>query len=153
VRVVVVKTEGGALPFRVFFCTDVSRSVESILLGYSQRWSIEVLFRDLKQLFGFADSPARSEKAVLRTAPFVGLVYSLLVVWFAEGVATSSLGTPPERPWYAHKKGLCFADVLRAAQRALRGIDVLELPALLERLEKGAEAKKTSALRPLDRAA
>jgi hypothetical protein len=153
VRVVVVKTDGGAVPFRVFFCTDVARSAEAILRGDSQRWSIEVLFGDLKQLFGFADSPARSEKAVLRTAPFVGLVYSLLVVWFAEGVATSSLGTPPERPWYPHKKGLCFADVLRAAQRALRGIDVLELPALLERLEKGAEVKKTPANRPLDRAA
>lgn len=150
VRVVVVKTEGGAVPFRVFFCTDVTRSVEAILLGYSCRWSIEVLFRDLKQLFGFADSPARSAKAVLRTAPFVGLVYSVLVVWFAEGVATSPLGTPPERPWYPHKRGLCFADVLRAAQRALRGVDVLELPALLERLEKGAEVKKTPAIRPLD---
>jgi hypothetical protein len=150
VRVVVVKTEGGAVPFRVFFCTDVARSVDSILLGYSRRWSIEVLFRDLKQLFGFADSPARSAKAVLRTAPFVGLVYSVLVVWFAEGVATSPLGTPPERPWYPHKRGLCFADVLRAAQRALRGVDVLELPALLERLEKAAEVKKPPAIRPLD---
>jgi hypothetical protein len=108
---------------------------------------------ELKQLFGFADSPARSEKAVRRTVPFVGLVDSVLVVWFAEGVTTSSLGTPPERPWYPPKKGLCFADVLRAAQGALRGIDVWELPALLERLEKGAEAKKISALRPLDRAA
>jgi hypothetical protein len=77
----------------------------------------------------------------------------VLVVWFAKGVATSSLGTPPERPWFPHKKGLCFADVLRAAQRALRGIDVLELPALLERLEKGAEVKKPPANRPLDRAA
>jgi hypothetical protein len=48
---------------------------------------------------------------VLRTAPFVGLVYRLLVAWFVEGVATSSLGTPPERPWYPHKRRLCFADV------------------------------------------
>lgn len=153
VRVVVVKTDGGAVPFRVFFCTDVTRSVEAILLGYSFRWSIEVCFRELKQLFGFADSPARSEKAVLRTAPFVGLVYSLLVVWFAGGVATSSLATPPERPWYPHKRGLCFADVLRAAQRALRDVDVLELPALLERVEKGLDVKKIPANRPLDRAA
>jgi hypothetical protein len=43
--------------------------------------------------------------------------------------------------------------VLRAAQRALRDVDVLELPAILEHLEKGAEIKKTPASRSLDRTA
>jgi hypothetical protein len=59
-------------------------------------------------------------------APFVGLVYTTLVVWAAEGAFRSPLAAPPTRPWYRHKKGLSFADVLRTAQRALLPIDVLD---------------------------
>jgi hypothetical protein len=75
-------------------------------------WSkIEVFFRDAKQWLGFADSPARTESAVLRMAPFVGLLYSVLVLWFAAGAYQSSLAAPPVRPWYRHKKGMSFADI------------------------------------------
>jgi hypothetical protein len=153
VRVVVVRTERGTVPFRVFFCTDSTRPVEAVLQGYAMRWSIEVLFRDLKQLFGFADSPARSPNAVLRTAPFVGLLYTVLTVWFADRVATSPLAVPPVRPWYTHKRGLCFADVLRAAQRVLRGVDVLALPGLRDDVENEGRAIKTPRREPLDTAA
>ena len=88
-------------------------------------WWIEVFFRDAKQLLGFADSPVCTANAVLRVAPFVGLLYSILVLWFAEGASTSPLAAPPLRPWYRHKRGLCFADILRTAQRACHDFDVL----------------------------
>lgn len=126
-RVVVVKTSAGEQPYRVFFCTDPTMDVRTILEGYAERWSIEVFFRDAKQWLGFADSPARTEAAVLRMAPFVGLVYSLLVLWFAEGAYRSPLAAPPVRPWYRQKKGVSFADILRAAQRMLSTVDVLAL--------------------------
>jgi len=116
------------------------------------RWSIEVLFRNLKQLFGFADSPARSGNAVHRTAPFVGLLYTVLVVWFADGIATSPLATPPVRPWYPHKSGLCFADILRAAQRALRTVDVLALPSLLDLAKNTSTPARIPHEAPLHRA-
>src|SRR5258708_11720241 len=63
-------------------------------------------------LLGFADSQARKAAAVLRVAPLVGLLYSTLVVWFIEGAYASPLAAPPLRPWYPHKRGLSFADVL-----------------------------------------
>jgi hypothetical protein len=125
-RIVIVRIDHGAIPFRVFFCTDPNRTVVEILEGYARRWAIEVCFRDLKQLLGFGDSSARKKAAVERTAPFVGLVYTVLVLWFAEGAHKSSLATPPIRPWYRHKRGLSFTDVLRAAQRALVHLDVLD---------------------------
>ncbi len=87
---------------------------------------IEVFFREAKQLLGFADSQARKEAAVRRVAPLVGLLYSTLVLWFAEGVHASTIATPPIRPWYPHKRGLAFTDVLRAAQRAVADTDVLD---------------------------
>jgi hypothetical protein len=124
-RIVIVATESGLMRYRVFFCFDAALDVPTILETYAGRWGIEVFFREAKQLLGFADSQARKPAAVLRVAPLVGLLYSTLVIWFAEGVHRTSLAAPPLRPWYRHKRGLCFADVLRAAQRALDGVDVL----------------------------
>ncbi len=124
-RIVIVATDSGAMPYRVFFSFDASLDVRMILETYAGRWAIEVFFREAKQLLGFADSQARKEAAVLRVAPLVGLIYTALVIWFAEGAFTSTLATPPCRPWYTHKRGLCFADILRAARRALQGVDVL----------------------------
>ena len=132
VRVVIVKVEQGALGFRVFFSTDANMSVSQILEGYARRWAIEVCFKDLKQLIGFADSSARKQQAVQRTAPFLGYIYTLLVLWFAQRAHTSPLANPPLRPWYSHKQGLCFADILRTAQRVLASLDVLDPRALAE---------------------
>jgi hypothetical protein len=125
-RIVIVKVEQGAIGIRVFFSTDASLSVPVILETYAGRWSIEVCFRNLKQLLGFGDSSARKRAAVERTAPFVGITYTTLMLWFAEGIHRTTIASPPLRPWYSHKSGLCFADVLRAAQRALTPLDVLD---------------------------
>jgi hypothetical protein len=127
-RIVIVATDSGAMPYRIFFSFDASLAVRTILETYAGRWGIEVFFREAKQLLGFADSQARKEAAVLRVAPLVGLLYSTLVLWFAEGVHQMAIAAPPVRPWYPHKQGLCFADVLRTARRALDRVDVLDLP-------------------------
>jgi hypothetical protein len=124
VRVVVVRCSRGSVVHRVFFGTDATWNVRALLEAYAERWAIEVVFRDAKQLFGLADSPAWSERAVRRVAPLVGLLLSALVVWFVD-VCDSPVASLPIRPWYATKKDLCFADVLRAARRTLEGIDVL----------------------------
>jgi hypothetical protein len=124
-RIVIVATDNGTLPFRVFFATDASLDVPTIIAGYGARWSIECFFREGKQLLGFGDSCARKEAAVLRVAPLVGMLYTALVVWFIEGAYKSPLAAPPLRPWYTHKQGLSFEDILRAARRALIGFDVL----------------------------
>ena len=116
--IVIVRCTEGALPFRVFFSMDTSLSVPELLGLYSRRWSIEILFRELKQLFGFADSSARKKEAVLRTAPFVGLCYTTLVLWCVSSSDAIKLAAPPVRPWYPHKRGLSYADILRAVRRA-----------------------------------
>ena len=137
-RIVIVRTDHGTMPIRVFFCTDAEVPVVRILETYASRWGIEVFFREGKQLLGFADSSARAEAAVLRVAPFVGLLYTTLVVWFLEGASQSKFATPPLRPWYKHKRGLCFADILRAAQRAMVGFDILDPSNDIKHLQKPA---------------
>lgn len=127
-RIVVVRTTRGTMPIRVFFSTDVTMTVPALLETYAGRWSTEVCFRDIKQILGFGDSQARLKTSVERTAPFVGYLSTLLVLWFAtKQTSGSDLATPPLRPWYRHKQGYCFADVVRTAQRVLMRSDVLDL--------------------------
>jgi hypothetical protein len=140
VRVVVVRVDSGTMPIRVFFAANPNLNVKDLLVGYARRWAIEVCFRDLKQHLGFGDSSARKREAVERTAPFVAYIYTVLVMWFAEGAHESHLAIPPIRPWYKKKQGLCFADILRAAQRALITIDVLDPHRNIEDLHKQAHA-------------
>jgi hypothetical protein len=124
VRIVIVATSSGMLPFRVFFSTDATLDVVVILETYAGRWAIEVFFREAKQLLGFADSSARKPRAVLRVAPFVGLLYSALVLWFLEGAHRCPAAQPPLRPWYPHKHSLTFEDILRAARSSFVQLDV-----------------------------
>ena len=131
---------------RVVLCTDETLSMESILEQGARRWPIEVWNRDVKQFFGFADSPAWSKQAVLRTAPWVALVSGILVVWFHR-IYVKGIQIPiPERPWYHWKTDLSFADLVRAAQETLRGADALDFAvAILERdpnVFKGARGEK-----------
>jgi hypothetical protein len=116
-RIVVVDVPTGKVDLQAFFCTDPDLSGPDVLPRYARRWSIEVAFRDLKQHLGFGDSSARRPLAVLRTAPAVGLTFSLLVLWFADGAMDHAL--VPLRPWYRHKSGLSFLDVLRTARAFL----------------------------------
>ena len=151
-RIVVVRVDHGGIPIRVFFSTNPDLAVRAILETYACRWAIEVCFRDLKQLLGFADSSARKREAVERTAPFVGYIYTTLVIWFAERIHQTEIAVPPIRPWYAHKKGLCFADVLRAAQRALAPLDVLDPARSLDNLHE-LSARRTRQHQPARRKA
>ena len=152
-RVVVVATDSGSMPYRVFFSFDATLDARTILESYAGRWGIEVFFREAKQLLGFADSQARKEAAVLRVAPLVGLLYSSVVVWFAEGVHRTTIAVPPIRPWYPHKQGLCFADVLRAARRALDGAEVLDPRRLSDDLQQLTTPSRALEKRPLHTAA
>jgi hypothetical protein len=121
-RVVVVDEDGNKV--RVFLCTDVEQTAEAVLEQVARRWSVEVWHRDSKQDFGFADSPAWSEQAVRRTAPWAGLLSSLVVVWFHR--IHGHVDVPlPERPWYTWKKDLSYADLVRTAREALRPVELV----------------------------
>jgi hypothetical protein len=134
-RIVVVRCTTGSVPIQVFFSTDPTLSAMEVLQGYARRWNLECTFRDLKQFLGFEDSSARSEKAVKRTAPFVGFVFSILVLWFAQRACTVAL--VPVRPWYAHKRNLSFEDILRTARSALVPFtDILVARSIAGRLRK-----------------
>lgn len=126
-KIVVVPVATGNAEVQVFFCTDRKVSAGYLLERYASRWAIEVTFRDLKQLLGFAESQARARRAVERTAPFVGLLFTLVVLWYAEAGHRSRFDVWPLRPWYRTKTDPSFEDMLWAARRAIADPGVADL--------------------------
>ena len=65
--------QSGAL--RVFLCSDSSLEDDTILVYYSNRWSIEVMFRSQKRYMGFKSFMVRSVKAFDRLLIFLCLAH------------------------------------------------------------------------------
>jgi hypothetical protein len=118
IRFVVVRDPSGRRRDEAFFCTDRAVSVAFLLTTYAKRWALEVTFFDLKQSLGFEDPQNQAERAVRRTAPFAGLVHALVVLWAAQQARDGAAPTWPSRPWYRHKAGLSFQDLLGALRQA-----------------------------------
>jgi hypothetical protein len=152
-RIVIVRLDSGKIPWRVFFSTDANVSARALLQTYGRRWNIEVCFRELKQHLGFAQSSARKREAVERVAPFVALTYTALVAWAASSASKAVAAAVPVRPWYKHKRGLSFADILRAAQRVLATCDVLDPRREVTDLQKRTPAPPSPSTRDLRAAA
>jgi len=120
--IVIREVTTGNMGVQVFFSTDPAIALrfaaQTILPRYARRWGIEQMFRDLRQHMGFGDSSARKPLAVLRTTPFIGLTFSLLVLWFAEHAMDAV--RIPFRPWYLHKRNVSIQDILATARFAFR---------------------------------
>jgi Transposase DDE domain len=119
VAIVLVRDPTGKRRDEAFFCTDPTATARFILEAYARRWTLEVTFHDAKQFLGFAEPQCQTPRAVQRTAPFALLVYDLVLLWFAEHAHATTGPTWAVRPWYRHKTGPSFADMLTALRGAL----------------------------------
>jgi len=115
---------GGRKP-QAFYSTVHDASAENVIEWYAKRWSIEVTFHDAKQSLGFEEPQGWSRRAVERTAPIAMLLYSLIVLWFAD--VGHRLYQPPNRPWYRTKTHASFADMVRTLKRASIREEVLSM--------------------------
>jgi hypothetical protein len=115
VKVVVIEPLTGGHKLQAFYSTNVEQTGEQLLVGYSERWSIEEAIQGGKSHLGFEEPQGWSRLAVLRTAPIALLLYSLIVVWFAR--VGHTLYRPLVRPWYLGKVRPSFADMLRTLRR------------------------------------
>jgi len=115
IKILVVRDPSGKVSDQAFFSTNVHLSATQILEAYARRWSIEVAFQNSKSHFGFEDPQSRKRRAVERTAPFGLVLYSLVIVWFAQhGHARCTF---PNRPWYKKKATPAFLDILATLRR------------------------------------
>ena len=110
--VVLVRDPSGRRKDAAFCCTDLGVSAAFLLETYATRWTLEVTFFLLKGLLGFEEPQNQTERAVRRTAPFAGLVFALIVLWYATELQAGRVATWVARPWYRRKTAPAFADVL-----------------------------------------
>lgn len=116
-RIVVVRDPSGRRQVDAFFCTDRSVSAAFILTVYSRRWTLEVCFHDAKQCLGFEDPQNQTQTAVERTAPLALVVYSLVLLWYADHAHDTTARSWLQRPWYTQKTAPSFLDMLTALRR------------------------------------
>ena len=140
VRVVVIEPLKKSRKCEAFFSTCANATAVEILTWYSWRWSIEVTFHDSKTHLGFEEPQSWTGKAVERTAPMAMLLYSVIVLWFAQHGHVDY--QPPYRPWYTHKQRASFADMLAT----LRKTSVKKMYSELS----GSQARSTKMLELLE---
>ena len=133
VRIAVVRDPRGRRRDEAFFCTDLDRDAAFILETSSRRWTLEVTFHDAKQHLGFGQAQTQTPTAVQRTAPFAGLVYSLVLLWAAAHLQQGGTLGWIVRPWYRTKTAVAFPDLLTALQHDLWMSRFSQAPVLARR--------------------
>jgi hypothetical protein len=133
-KIVAVEPLTGGRSIQAFYSTCHQAAGEEILRGYGGRWSIEETNQASKQSLGFEEPQSWSRRAVQRTAPVTMLLYSLIVLWFAQ--VGHRFYQAPERPWFPTKSDPSFADMLSTLKRQSLRQEVFSL------LDRGRVRKK-----------
>lgn len=118
VRWVYVHDLDGTHEDRYFYSTDPKLSASRIISLYTGRWSIEVMFQEAKGQLGLATPRNRKDKSVLRTAPCLLGLYSIVSILFHRQHIGGKAAQPCSFPWYT-KSEVTFSDALAGVRRLL----------------------------------
>lgn len=105
----------------VLITTDTTTDPARVIERYAARWSIEVMIKDAKQLFGAGQTHTRTAAAVQRAVPFALLAQTITVLWYA------TAGHHPDditdrrtqTPWYVSKSQPATLDMILKLRRVL----------------------------------
>jgi hypothetical protein len=150
VRWVFVRDLTGTHRDEYFYTTEASLAPQQIVSLYTGRWSIEVTFEEVRAHLGFATPRNRSAKSVLRTAPCLLGLFSVVSLIFARLMGDQPV-KPACSPWYAKTEAsfsdaiatvrrLCWAEVLKQSPKHA-GVTKLPRPLrimLLDHLSRAA---------------
>ncbi len=115
VRWVFVRDLQGTHRDEYFYTTDPTMAPEEIVSLYTRRWPIETTFQEMRAHLGFETTRQRTAKSVLRTAPWLLGLYSVICLIFAEQSRRKKprIGS---RPWYT-KTEPTFSDAMVTVRR------------------------------------
>jgi DDE superfamily endonuclease len=101
--------------------TDLTTPVEQIISRYASRWSIEVVFSQMRQILGVGQARNRTARAVERTVPFGLTAYTLVALWYARhgNPAADVAAHRAASPWYTHKTEVSFQDMTGTLRRVI----------------------------------
>jgi hypothetical protein len=151
IRWVFVHDLDGTHEDRYFFCTDPSMTSGQIVTLYTARWSIEVTFQEVRQHLGFATPRSWRRNSVLRIAPCLLGLFSLVCLIYHHHTRGRG-GSPAQTPWYT-KRQVTFADAIACVRRLLWWETVLTQSVQHEVLKKLPPNLRETLLDQLSRAA
>jgi hypothetical protein len=120
IRVVLVDEPTGWV---AFFCTDVSASVADILGTIAARFSLEITFRDCKEVVGAGQQQVRFVWANVGAFHVCLWTFTMTEAW-AWGRPTEELVDRSASPWDSASRRPSHADKRRAWRRALLGEEI-----------------------------
>ena len=120
IRVVLVDEPNG---WRAFFCTDTSASVADILGMVADRFSLEITFRECKEIVGAGQQQVRFLWANIGAFHICLWTFTLTEAW-AWGRKDEELVDRSASPWDSPTRRPSHADKRRAWRRALLGEEI-----------------------------
>jgi hypothetical protein len=120
IRVVLVDEPTG---WRAYFCTDTSASVADILAAVADRFSLEITFRECKQVIGAGQQQVRFIWANIGAFHVCLWTYTLTEAW-AWGHKDEELVDRSSSPWDKASRRPSHADKRRAWRRELLGEEI-----------------------------
>jgi len=116
IRWVHVKDLDGTHRDEYFFTTDVEMTPAEIIQSYTERWSQETTYQEAKTNLLLGSTRCRIKNSVLREAPFLFCLYSLVMAIYA------SINTDGKRLFlvkWCGKQDVTFSDALATVRRLL----------------------------------
>jgi hypothetical protein len=113
---VYVRDESGTHRDECFYSTDASMPLRQIIETYCARWNIETTFQEMREHLGLESTRGWSRETVLRMAPCLMYLYTLVVVFY---------DTLPRSGDYLRsyrwkgKRGVTFSDMISSVRRYL----------------------------------
>jgi len=141
-RVVVVRDPQGAFRDTYLFTTDLEADMQWVIETYARRWSIEVAFKDSKQVMTIQSPQHWCRQSIQKLAPWVWLMQSVVRLWYlTEGHETPEAESERARmgPWdnewsLRHMFRVLRLATLRATNRRISPTKA-DLAELISRLE------------------
>ncbi len=116
IRWVFVHDLSGTHRDEYFFTTDPAMAPRTIVETYTGRWSIETTFQEMRTYLGLETTRGRTETTVLRAAPCLFGLYSVIVLLYARLPAHRLRAVAVAWPG---KTDRTFSDAITAVRRWL----------------------------------
>ncbi|HJZ55077.1 MAG TPA: hypothetical protein VKE74_08965 [Gemmataceae bacterium] len=97
------------------FTTDIRMATDAVVGTYCGRWSIETTFQEARSCLGLETTRGRCRNTVLRAAPCLFGLYTVVAVWFHALPAAKRIGAVA----WPGKAAVTFSDALCAVRRWL----------------------------------
>jgi len=126
IRWVFVRDLEGTHRDEYFYTTDMALRAEQIVTWFTARWPIETTFQEMRAHLGLETTRQRTAKSVLRTAPCLLGLFTVVSLIYAEHTRRYRVRLR-NMLWYA-KEEPTFSDAIAAVRRLFWAKTIFETP-------------------------